>query len=92
MIKSFTHKGLYKFFTTGSTAGIQEKHKNRLRAILTFLNEAENVKDMNLQGFQLHPLKGNKKELWSVSVNGNWRITFRFEDGDAYIVDYLDYH
>ena len=92
MIKSFTHKGLYKFFTTGSSAGIQAKHINRLRAILTFLNEAENVEDMNLPGFQLHPLKGNKKELWSVSVNGNWRIIFRFEDGNAYVVDYLDYH
>ncbi len=92
MIKSFAHKGLYKFFTTGSTAGIQVKHISRLQVILTFLNEAEEVSDMNLPGFKLHQLKGDKQELWSVWVNGNWRITLRFEDGNAYIVNYVDYH
>ena len=92
MIKSFTHKGLCKFFLTGSTAGIQTKHEKRLRLILTFLNEAEKAEDLNLPGFKLHMLKGNKKGLWAVSVSGNWRITFKFENGDAYIVDYLDYH
>lgn len=92
MIKSFKHKGLDKFFYTGSTAGIQVNHKNRLRLILGYLNEAGAIEDMGLPGFKLHPLKGNMKGLWSVSVSGNWRITFRFEDGHAYIVDYLDYH
>jgi proteic killer suppression protein len=92
MIKSFVHKGLYKFFATGSTAGIQVKHASRLRVILTYLNEAEEVSDMNLPGFKLHQLKGDKKDLWSVWVNGNWRITFRFEDGNVYIVNYVDYH
>lgn len=92
MIKSFAHKGLYKFFSTGSTAGIQAKHASRLKAILTLLNEAEAVEDMNLPALRLHPLKGSMKGLWAVTVNGNWRITFRFEKGNAYIVDYLDYH
>lgn len=92
MIKTFRHKGLQKFFYTGSTAGIQAAHVKRLRIILTYLNEAEKIEDMRLPGFKLHALKGNKKELWSVSVSGNWRITFKFEHGDAHIVDYVDYH
>lgn len=92
MIKTFRHKGLHKFFYTGSTAGIQAVHARRLGIILTYLNEAEKIEDMGLPGFKLHPLKGSKKGLWAVSVSGNWRITFRFEQGDAYIVDYVDYH
>ncbi len=92
MIKTFEHKGLQNFFYTGSTAGIQAIHSKRLRIILTYLNEAERVEDMGLSGFKLHPLKGNKKGLWSISVSGNWRLTFRFEKGDAYIINYVDYH
>lgn len=92
MIKSFAHKGLAKFFETDSTAGIQAKHEKRLRLILTALNAADDVKNLNAPTFRLHSLKGNMKGLWSMTVNGNWRVVFRFEDGDAYVVDYLDYH
>lgn len=92
MIKSFKHKGLEKFFTTGSTAGIQKKHEVRLNDQLTALHTACKVSDMNLPGWKLHSLKGDKQELHSISVSGNWRLTFRFEDGDAYVVNYEDYH
>lgn len=92
MIKSFEHKGVRKFWETGSTAGIQAAHAARLRLILNRLDAASTVEDVNFHGARLHPLKGSKKGLWSVTVNGNWRITFRFEAGDAYIVNYVDYH
>lgn len=92
MIKSFDHKGLRKLWEEGTTAGIQAAHASKLKLILARLNSATVVQDMNTPGSGLHPLKGNKKDLWAVSVNGNWRITFRFEDGNAYVVDYIDYH
>ncbi|KAE9528453.1 type II toxin-antitoxin system RelE/ParE family toxin [Testudinibacter aquarius] len=92
MIKSFKHKGLEKFFTTGSTAGIQAKHANKLRIQLTALNNAKQAEDMNAPPWKLHSLKGNLKGHWSITVNGNWRITFKFENGHAEIVDYQDYH
>jgi toxin HigB-1 len=92
MIKSFAHKGLKKFFESGSTAGIQAKHAERLRNILVFLNRAKQVGDMRLPGYDLHPLKGDLKGLWAVKVSGNWRLTFRFENGDAYVIDLMDYH
>ena len=92
MIETFAHKGLLKFFETGSTAGIQAIHAKRLKTILNVLNQAERVEDVALPGFKLHPLKGDKKGLWAVSVSGNWRIVFRFEDGNAFAVDYVDYH
>lgn len=92
MIKSFTHKGLWKFFETASTAGIQAKHAPKLRLILSALDAAESVEQMGLPGLRLHPLKGARRGQWSVTVSGNWRVIFRFEDGDAYVVDYLDYH
>lgn len=92
MIKSFVHKGLEKFFLTGSTAGIQAKHAAKLRLILELLHRAKTAEDANFHGAQLHPLKGDKKGLWAVRVSGNWRVVFRFQDGDAEVVDYLDYH
>ncbi len=92
MIKSFAHKGLKKFWENGSTAGIQAKHAERVKNILAFLNRARQVQDMGLPGYDLHPLKGNMKGLWAVKVSGNWRIVFRFENGDAYVVDLMDYH
>lgn len=92
MIKSFAHKGLLKFFETGSIAGIQAMHAKRLEVILGALDQARVVGDMALPGLKLHSLKGSKKGLWAVSVSGNWRVVFRFEDGHAYVVDYLDYH
>lgn len=92
MIRSFKHKGLARFFKTGSTAGIQAAHAKRLRLVLGRLNAAVDVKDMDLPGLVLHELSGNRDGSWSVRVSGNWRVTFRFEDGDAEIVNYEDYH
>lgn len=92
MIKSFKHKGLERFYKSGSTAGIQATHKNRLRLILSNLDQAENPDDMDLPGLRLHSLTGNRKDIWSVTVNGNWRVTFRFEGRDPEIVNYEDYH
>ena len=92
MIKSFRHKGLKKFFFNGSAAGIQPAHAQRLRMQLAALDTAVSIDDMDLPGFKLHALKGQNANRWSVWVNGNWRMTFEFIDGDAYILDYEDYH
>lgn len=92
MILSFRHKGLKKFFETGSAAGIQPHHAKRLRMVLVALDTAHNIEDMNIPGFRLHRLKGSEKGRWSVWINGNWRLTFEFREGHAYILDYEDYH
>lgn len=92
MIQSFRHKGLRRYFTTGSTAKIQPAHARKLRLILTLLDAAEELEDIDFPGSDLHPLKGNYAGFHAVSVSGNWRVIFRFEDGDAHDVDYLDYH
>ena len=92
MIRSFKHKGLGKFFATGSKSGIQAQHAERLRLILGRLSAAAKLEDMDLPGLRLHPLKGTRKGTWAVWVNGNWRITFRFVGADAEVVDYLDYY
>ena len=92
MIKSFAHKGLEKFFRSGSMAGIQPKHANRLRVQLVMLDNARRAEDMNAPGWRLHPLRANLKDHWAVMVSGNWRLTFRFEGEDAILVDYQDYH
>lgn len=92
MIKSFAHKGLKKFFLTGNKAGIQAKHAQRLRLILAQLHQARVIEDMLVPSLALHELKGDRKNTWAVTVQANWRITFRFENGDAEIVDYEDYH
>ena len=92
MIRSFNHKGSAKFFQSGSTAGISPAHTKRLRLILGRLNAAANAKDMDLPGLRLHELSGNRAGICSVTVSGNWRVTFRFEDEDAEIVNYEDYH
>ena len=91
-ILRFRHKGLERFFRRGITAGIQPKHANRLRLILGRLNVALEPKDMALPGLGLHSLKGSRRGFWSVSVSGNWRVTFRFQDTDVTDVDYEDYH
>ena len=92
MIKSFKHKGLKKYFQTGSVSGIQVKHQRKLRMQLAAIDTAQEIDDINLPGFKLHPLKGNRDGIWSITVNGNWRITFEFIDGNAYILNYEDYH
>jgi toxin HigB-1 len=92
VIRSFRHKGLERFFPTGSKAGIQGQHAERLRIILGRLSVSITPKDMNLPGLDLHPLKGDRKGTWAVKVSGNWRITFTFVGKDADAVDYEDYH
>jgi proteic killer suppression protein len=92
MIKSFRHKGLKKFYDTASVVGIQSQHSKRLRMQLLALDTATNINDMDIPGFNLHPLKGSDKDRWSIWVNGNWRVTFEFHEGDAFILDYEDYH
>jgi proteic killer suppression protein len=92
MIKSFRHKGVKRFFLTGSTAGIQANHAGRLRRQLQRLDVARKPQDMNVPGWKLHGLKGNLAGCWSVWVSGNWRLTFAFESEDAILVDYQDYH
>jgi toxin HigB-1 len=92
LIKSLRHKGLRKFFDSGTTTGIPAIHVNRLRMQLAALDTARSIDDMDIPGFRLHPLKGRLRDPWSVSVSGNWRLTFEFLDGNAYILDYEDYH
>jgi toxin HigB-1 len=92
MIKSFTHKGLETFFRTGNKKGIQAHHANRLRVQLVALDNATSPKDLHAPGWRLHELKGDQRGTWSITVSGNWRITFRFVETDVELVDYLDYH
>jgi proteic killer suppression protein len=92
MIKSFKHKGLERLFTKGSASGVQADYAPRIVLMLDAMDAAEQVKELDLPGFRLHRLKGDKRNLWSVRVSGNWRITFEFEKGDAYILDLEDYH
>lgn len=92
MIKSFRHKGLKCFYDTGKVSGIQPKHAKRLRMQLVALDTSSTVEDMDIPGFRLHELKGTDKDRWSIWVNGNWRLTFEFRAGHAYVLDYEDYH
>ena len=92
MIESFKHKGLKFFFEKGDFSKIKSIHRKRIRLILTLLHAASDIKDMNFPGSDLHALKGEKQGFWSVRVSGNWRIIFRFENSNAYDVDYIDYH
>ena len=92
MIQSFRHKGLGKFFESGGAAGVQPHHAKRLRVMLAALDTAQSIDDMDIPGFRLHPLKGEKRSRWSMWVNGNWRMTFEFEDGHVRVLDYEDYH
>jgi len=92
MIESFRHKGLRRLFERGDTSGVQASHAKRLRLQLAALDTAKTIEDMDIPGFRLHPLKGQMRGRWSVTVNGNWRMTFEFRDGNAYVLDYEDYH
>ena len=91
-IKSFKHKGLKEFFGSGSKAGIQAVHSKRIARLLDRLNSASEARDMDAPGYDFHPLKGNLKGFYSIHVNGNWTIIFRFENGDANEVNLIDYH
>jgi proteic killer suppression protein len=92
MIKTFRHKGLETFFRKGSKAGIQPHHAGKLRIMLTALDSAKRPDDMNAPSWKLHSLAGELAGHYSITVNGNWRMTFSFEGEDAVLTDYLDYH
>lgn len=92
MIRNFRHKGLLRFFQTGDVRGINAQHADRIRLVLTTLNVAAQPADMNLPGLRLHPLKGERKGMWAVTISGNWRIVFTFDTGDAADVNLVDYH
>ena len=92
VIKSIRHKALRRLFETGSSSGIQTKHAGRLRLQLAALDTAQNVDDVDIPGYRLHPLKGRLKGRWSIFVSGNWRLTFEFTNGNVHLLDYEDYH
>jgi len=92
MIKSFKHKGLEKFYESGSTRGIQANHAKKLRMQLAALDTAQSIDDMDIPGYRLHQLTGDKRGIWFITVNANWRLTFKFEEGNVYILNYEDYH
>ena len=92
MIKSFKHKGLKRYWEKNSRSGIQNQHAHKLKLILDFLDAATIIAEINFPGSGLHILEPKKDNIWAVIVSGNWRITFRFENSNVYIVDYKDYH
>jgi len=92
VIKSFKHKGLKKFYESGSTRGIQAAHAKKLRIQLAALDTAQSIDDMCIPGYRLHQLTGDRRGIWSITVNANWRLTFEFEEGNVYILNYEDYH
>ena len=92
MIKSFDHKGLERYFYDGDKRGIQPAHSQKIADILDRLDASVTIPDMDYPGSNLHQLKGKQRGVWCVKVSGNWRITFRFKDGNAYVVDYQDYY
>ena len=92
MIKSFKHKGLEKFYESGNTRGIQSNHAKKLRMQLAALESAHSIDDMDIPGYRLHQLTGDRKGIWTITINANWRLTFEFEDGNVYILIYEDYH
>lgn len=92
MIRNFRHKGLAALYLDDQTRGVQQAHVKRLRQILALLDSASSPDDMNAPGLRLHPLKGEQQGFYAVSVSGNWRVTFRFDEGDAADVNYVDYH
>lgn len=92
MIKSIRHKGLKRLYERDDPRGVISEHKDTLRDILARLDAAGAAADMDLPGFRLHPLKGELKGFWPVTVRANWRVIFRFADRDATDVDYVDYH
>jgi toxin HigB-1 len=92
MILTFIHKGLEEFFLTGSKKGIIPSHHKKLRLQLSALDTASQITDMNIPGWDLHELQGDRRGVWSIKVNGNWRVTFKFVDGNVEVVNYEDYH
>ena len=92
MIRGFRHRGLKRLYERGDFRRVRADQKERIALALADLEGAVKPADVNLPGYRLHPLKGDLKGFWSITISGNWRIIFRFEDGDAYDVDLVDYH
>ena len=92
LIETFRHRGLKRLFQQGDPSKIRADRVSRIADVLAHLDLARRPSDLDLPGYRLHPLKGNLKGIWSVTLSGNWRIFFRFEDGDAFDVDLVDYH
>lgn len=92
MIRRFRHRGLKRLFERGDFRRVRADQKERIALALADLEAAADPSDLNLPGYRLHPLKGGLKGFWSITISGNWRIIFRFEEGDAYDVDLVDYH
>lgn len=92
MIKSFRHKGPERFFRKSDGRGIQAQHVGRVRRILGLLDEASSPEQLNIPGLFLHPLKGERKGEWAITVSGNWRVTFRFDGEDVVVVNLEDFH
>jgi proteic killer suppression protein len=92
MIRSFRHRGLKRLFERGDQSKISPEHVEKIENVLAVLNRAPGPDDMDLPGFRLHPLKGAYRGFWAVTVPANWRIVFRFENGDAHDVNLIDYH
>jgi proteic killer suppression protein len=92
MIQKFKHKGLTRLYESGISSGVDPQHATRIRKILALLETAETLEDMDLPGLGLHPLRGDRKGTWAVKVSGNWRITFKIQNGETFDVNYEDYH
>ena len=92
MIRSFRHRGLRRLYERDDPSRIAADQLNRITLALADLDAAGRPSELDLPGYRLHPLRGDRRGLWSISITGNWRITFRFEDGDVYDVDLVDYH
>ncbi|MYH62970.1 MAG: Killer protein [Caldilineaceae bacterium SB0675_bin_29] len=92
MIQTFRHRGLRLLYARGDSSRVRADQAQRIALALADLDSASKPSDLDLPGYRLHPLKGNLRGYWSISVSANWRIIFRFEDGDAYDVDLVDYH
>ena len=92
MISGFRHRGLKRLFEDDDRSKVSAEHVGRLRIILAALDAAAQVEDMDIHTFHLHPLKGDLKDFWAVTVRANWRVIFQFSDGNAHAVDLIDYH
>ena len=92
MIRTFRHRGLKRLYERGDRSQLSGEYINRIEDILARLDIAVVSSELDLPGYALHPLKGKLKGFWALKVSGNWRIIFRFKDGDAYDVNLIDYH
>ncbi len=92
MIRRFRHRGLKRLYEDDDRRGVSPQHVERIKRVLAYLDRASEPRDMDIPGWRLHPLKGELSGFWSITVRANWRIVFRFENGEATDVDYLDYH